>query len=435
MDIQCVKWQPGQTDGRLQAFLKRDAVSVEADETARRVLDDIRNRGDAALLEYTRQFEGIELTSGNLLVGKAEIKAAAGHVDPEFKRAAQQTMERVETFAKAGMRSDWEIATPFKGRLGEVFHPLERVGVYVPGGAAPLVSTVLMTVPIARVAGVKDICASTPAQNNGTVNPYILYTLDLCGVSEICRLGGIQSIGAMAYGTETIRKVQKIVGPGGPYVTAAKRLVYGDVGLDMVAGPSEIAILADETADPGYVAADLLSQAEHGSGMEKCLFVTTSRKLAEKVVVELHNQCETLSRRDAVEKVLQEGTLLVIVDSVEEGITLCNIFAPEHMELIVERPHKYLKAVNSAGALFIGPWTPECTGDFVAGPSHVLPTGGTAKVFSGLTVDDFRRRMSVIEFTRDDLAATWPVIEAFGRVESLDAHARSARIRFEPLGK
>jgi histidinol dehydrogenase len=235
----------------------------------------------------------------------------------------------------------------------------------------------------------------------------------------------------MAYGTRTIPKVQKIVGPGGPYVTAAKRRVYGDVALDMVAGPSEIAVLADDAAQAAFVAADLLSQAEHGTGAEKALLVTPSRKLAEAVRDELLQQTETLSRKEQIRQVLARGTLIVVVDKLDDGMELCNRFAPEHLELHVREPRRWVEKVHSAGAVFVGAWTPESAGDFVAGPSHVLPTGGTAAMFSGLTVEDFRRRTSVITFTRADLKDVLPVIEAFGRVEGLDAHARSATIRFE----
>ena len=259
----------------------------------------------------------------------------------------------------------------------------------------------------------------------------MLFRSDLAGATEIYKIGGIQAIGAMAYGTQTIRKVQKIVGPGGPYVTAAKRLAYGDVDLDMIAGPSEIAVLADETAPPPYVAADLLSQAEHGTGQEKALLVTPSARLAEAVQAELGKQAETLPRREAVGRVLAEGTLLVVVDNLDVGMDLCNQFGPEHLEILTREPRRWVQKVRSAGAVFLGVCTPECAGDFVAGPSHVLPTGGTAAVFSGLTVDSFRRRTSVIGFTRADLIEVLPVIEQFGRVEQLDAHVRSAKIRFE----
>jgi len=315
--------------------------------------------------------------------------------------------------------------------LGEKFVPFERVGVYVPGGASPLVSTALMTVTLAKVAGVPEIVACTPVGKDETVNPHVLFALELAGATEIYKTGGVQAIGAMAYGTRTIDKVQKIVGPGNAYVTAAKRMIYGDVALDLVAGPSEVAILADESADARHIAADLLSQAEHGTGLEKTLLVCSSEALAEEVRLELLRQYETLPRQDLIEKILKQGTLLVVVKSVEDGMVLCNRFAPEHFELLVKEPKTYLKQVTCAGAVFLGHWTPEVVGDFVAGPSHVLPTGGAARSFSGLTVNDFQRRISVVEYTEADLKETLPTIQTFSRVEELTAHGRSATIRFE----
>jgi histidinol dehydrogenase len=291
-----------------------------------------------------------------------------------------------------------------------------------------------MTLTLAQVAGVPERVACTPAGKDGRVNPYILCALDMAGATEIFRIGGIQAIGAMAYGTRTIRKVQKIVGPGGPYVTAAKRLVYGEVALDMVAGPSEIAVLADETAHPAHVAADLLSQAEHGTGSEKALLVTPSEAMARAVRAELETQSARLVRQGPVAEVLARGCLLLVVENLEAGIALCNRFAPEHMEVMVRNPERVAAKIRTAGALFIGPWTPEAVGDFAAGPSHVLPTGGTAAYFSGLTVEDFRRRISLIHFTKKDLEETVSVVEAFGRVETLDAHARSATIRLGRAG-
>jgi histidinol dehydrogenase len=352
-------------------------------------------------------------------------------VDAPFRIAARETYKRVTTFSRAGMKKDWKIFSPKGGELGEQFVPLDRVGVYIPGGQAPLVSTVFMTVTLARVAGVQEIVACTPSDANGKVNPYILFALEMAGATEIYRVGGIQAIGMMAYGTKTVPRVQKIVGPGGAYVTAAKKLVYGEVALDLVAGPSEIAILADDTAPAECVAADLLSQAEHGTGQEKAILVTTSSALATKVSEQLLAQAELLSRKAAIHKVLEKGTLVVVVNTLDEGMDLCNQFAPEHFEILVREPRSWLRKVRTAGAVFFGMWTPESVGDFVAGPSHVLPTGGTATMFSGLTVDDFRRRTSFMAFTRADLQETLPVIEAFGRVEGLDGHARAARIRFE----
>ena len=416
---------------KIEDFLLRPPIEKGADEIARKVLEDIKRRGDSAVLKYARQFDRAPSTMVKLQVSKAEIAAAKKAVDAEFKAAAKEAHKRIAQFAVAGLREDWKMPAPQGGWLGEKFVPLDRVGAYIPGGAAPLASTALMTLTLAQVAGVPELVACTPANGEGKVNPYILYALDLAGATEIYKVGGIQAIGLMAYGTKTITKVQKIVGPGGPYVTAAKRLVYGEVALDMVAGPSEIAVLADESANPAHVAADLLSQAEHGTGSEKALLVTTSEKLAKEVRAELDAQAKTLTRKAPVAKVLARGCILAVVPNIGKGIELCNRFAPEHMEVITKSAESVAKKITSAGAIFIGPWTPEAVGDFAAGPSHVLPTGGTAAFFSGLTVEDFRRRVSLIHFKKGDLKETASVVEAFGRVETLDAHARSASIRLK----
>ncbi len=433
INIRCVQWTPDKAVAAVTRFLKRPSIDPAAESAAREVLEDIKKRGDTALLKYIREFDGASLTARQLPITASELNEAREKVDREFKLAANEACKRITRFAKAGLSSDWTMSSPKGGILGEQFVPYDRVGAYIPGGAAPLASTALMTVTLARVAGVPEIVACTPADEDGRVDPFLLYSLELAGATEIYRVGGIQAIGAMAYGTKTIAPVQKIVGPGGPYVTAAKRLVYGHVALDSVAGPSEIAILADDSASPVHVAADLLSQAEHGTGQEKVLLVTSSGRLAEKVEAELIRQSATLNRETAVREVLNKGTLLVVVETLDQGMELINRFAPEHFELLVHQPRSWLKKIRCAGAVFVGQWTPECAGDYVAGPSHVLPTGGSAAFFSGLTVDDFRRRTSIVAFTSADLKETLPVIEAFGRVEGLDGHVRSARARFEAL--
>lgn len=433
INIKVLSWRPDRASAPVTRFLKRPAIDPEAEQVARKVLDEIRAGGDTALMECIRKFDGAQMTARQLKVTAAELGSARDSVDREFKLAATEACKRITKFAKAGLSSDWTMSSPKGGILGEQFVPYDRVGAYIPGGAAPLASTALMTCTLARVAGVPEIVACTPAGKDGAINPFLLYALELAGATEIYKVGGIQAIGAMAYGTKSLPAVQKIVGPGGPYVTAAKRLVYGDVALDSVAGPSEIAILADDSASPVHVAADLLSQAEHGTGSEKTLLVTNSSRLAEKVKVELIRQAETLTRADAVRQVLKKGTLLVVVETLDDGMELINQFAPEHFELLVHQPRAWLKKVRAAGAVFVGPWTPECAGDYVAGPSHVLPTGGAAAFFSGLTVDDFRRRTSLVSFTSADLKETLSVIEAFGRVEGLDGHVRSARSRFEAI--
>lgn len=426
-----VKWGTDKKYKKVEDFLLRPSVEEKAMEAAARILALVKESGDKAVIDCCRLYDGSNMSTRRIRVKPEEIAEAKKAVDADFKKAAQEAHGRIVEFAKNGLRDDWEMQTPKGGMLGEKFIPYDRVGAYIPGGAAPLASTALMTLTLAKVAGVKELVACSPADAEGKLNPYILYALDLAGATEIYKAGGVHAIGAMAYGTKSIAKVRKIVGPGGPYVTAAKRQVYGDVALDMVAGPSEIGILCDTSANPAYVAADMLSQAEHGTGSEKAMLITTSPKQAEAVRAQLIKQAELLSRSEPIAEVLTNGVLLVVVKDLADGMRLSNLFAPEHMELIVKNPDKWADKVTSAGALFIGEWTPECVGDFVAGPSHVLPTGGTAAYFSGLTVEDFRRRMSLIRFTKEDLEDTLPAVEAFGRIETLDGHARSATIRFD----
>ena len=404
--LRIVEWSAGKPQSRaVTNFLARSAFPEEAEKAASEVLAAIRTEGDAAVAHYVEKFEGARLTPKRFRVTEKELAAAEAAVSPDLKRAVKDAYARVMRFSKASLRKPWTMKTPKGGSAGEFFSPMDRVGVYVPGGTAPLASTSVMTVTLAAAAGVKEIVACTPAGPTGTPNPVLLYALKLAGATEVYRVGGIQAIGLMAFGTKTVKKVQKIVGPGNAYVTAAKRQVYGYVGIDQVAGPSEIAVLADGTVSAQWVAADLLSQAEHGSGWVKSLLVTQSKSFAEEVKA--------------------------VTPTVEEGLELVNRFAPEHFEIMCKDALKLMKGVRSAGAVFAGAWTPESAGDFVAGPSHVLPTGGAANMFNGLTPDDFRRRHSFVAFTKGDLAQTKSTIEAFARVEGLDAHGRAATIRFE----
>lgn len=412
-------------DGRIEKFNARPAFPQEAEDAAFKVLAEIRRDGDRAVRKYVAKFEGYKGKDLKVDVGEPDIPA-------KIRAAVKDAHRRVMKFSKASLREAWSMKTPGGGKAGEFFSPMDRVGVYVPGGTAPLASTSVMTVTLAKAAGVKEIVACTPAGKTGEVNPVLLYALKLAGATEIYRVGGIQAIGMMAYGTESCRKVQKIAGPGNAFVTAAKRQVYGYVAIDQVAGPSEIAVLADGSVDARWVAADLLSQAEHGSGLEKSLCVCTSREFAEKVRAETLAQTEKLSRRELVERVIdRDGILIVVAKDLEEGMEVVNRFAPEHFEIMTKDALRVMKGVRSAGAVFAGAWTPESAGDFVAGPSHVLPTGGAANMFNGLTPDDFRRRHSFVAFTKKDLAETRATIEAFAEVEGLDAHGRAASVRFE----
>ena len=430
--LRIVDWSAKKKPSKVvTSFLARSAFPAEAEAAASAVLAAIRARGDAAVAEYVAKFEGAKLAPAQFRVSAAELKKVDAAVPAALKRAVKDAHARVLRFSKASLRTPWTMKTPRGGRAGEFYSPMDRVGVYVPGGTAPLASTSIHTVTLAKAAGVKEIVACTPAGKTGAVNPVLLYALKLAGATEVYRVGGIQAIGMMAFGTKTCRKVQKIVGPGNAYVTAAKRQVYGYVGIDQVAGPSEIAVLADGTVPAKWVAADRLSQAEHGSGWEKSLLVTQSRSFAEEVKRELLAQTETLSRKALIQRVIdRDGILFAVTPTLAEGLELVNRFAPEHFEIMCRDALKLMKGVRSAGAVFAGAWTPESAGDFVAGPSHVLPTGGAANMFNGLTPDDFRRRHSFVAFTQADLAETRRTIEAFAAVEGLDAHGRAASIRF-----
>lgn len=430
MNIPIVFWSERRPVPEVDAFLKRPAFNPKAESVAAEMLADIRERGDEAVLAAVSRVDGVELSPSEMRISDEEIKAAVRAVPPAIRRNVQEAYRRVAAFAKAGLRKDWHIRTEHGGRLGERFLPLDRVGVYIPGGTAPLASTAIMTATLARVAGVREIVACTPCAKDKSVNPVLIYALTIAGAAEIYRVGGIQSVGMMAYGTQSVRPVQKIVGPGGAFVTAAKRLVYGHVALDLVAGPSEICVVADKTGNPEWLAADLLSQIEHGTGSEKALFITDDADLANAVADEVRKQLPELPRVGRMAPTIENGgMMLAVVPTIEEGIALSNAFAPEHLELMVSGARKYLPKVTAAGAVFVGQWTPESAGDFAAGPSHVLPTGGAASKFSGLTVEDFRRRTSVIEYARKDLSDAYPVIKTFGDIEGLDAHTRCATLR------
>ncbi len=429
MNIPIVTWHPDRPSGPVDDLLCAPPVDPAAESTAHAALEAVRKEGDRAIARLIRRYDGARLSPVRFRVTETEMAEAVRRVKPAFRRAVRVVLRRVERFARAGMRADWRIPTRGGGFLGERFVPLRRVGVYIPGGAAPLASTVLMTVPLARVVGVREIVACTPSRADGSVDCHILCALQIAGATEVYRIGGIPAIGAMAFGTATIRRVDKIVGPGGAYVTAAKRLVYGHVALDMVAGPSEIAVLADASAFPAAVAADLLSQAEHGTGRERVLLATPSAALASAVRDELPRQAAALSRPEAIRRVLEHHTVLAITPDLDAAIELVNRFAPEHLEIQTRHPEIVARRISSAGAIFLGSWTPESAGDFAAGPSHVLPTGGTARFFSGLTVEDFRRRMSLLKLTRADLMEMRPEIEILGAVEGLPGHVRSVATR------
>ena len=416
-------------DLRLGEMLRREAFNREIDAAAQAIIDDVKARGDDALVDCARKFDHVELTPDIFRVTDAEIDAAIATLPPATTAAVDLAVANIQDFYRQRLPQDWSYSPRPGVTLGEQFHPLDIVGCYVPGGTAPLVSTVCHTVAIAATVGVREIIVCTPPHADGSVHPALLYACRKAGATAVYRLGGVYAVAAMAYGTATIPRVEKICGPGNAYVAAAKRAIYGAAALDLVAGPSEILILADETANPAYVAADVLSQAEHGSGREQAVLVTTSRTLLDAVAAEIPRQAARLTRQACVTKVLENGVFLVEAKDLDDAARIASSYAPEHLELQVADPQALAPKITAAGAIFLGPYTPEPVGDYVAGPSHVLPTGGTAKFFNGLTADAFIRRTSLVHYEREALLAEQPALAVLTACEGLDAHGNSAAIR------
>jgi histidinol dehydrogenase len=350
-------------------------------------------------------------------------------VPKSFIAAVKRIRRNVSDYHKRQLPREWTFDAGMGSTLGELIRPVASVGAYVPGGTAPLVSTLLMTVVPARTAGVRRIAVATPPDKEGSVNPHILATADLLGVEEVYKMGGAQAIAALAFGTATVGRVDKIVGPGNIYVTEAKRQVFGDVDIDCIAGPSEILVLADGTANARYIAADILSQAEHGTGEEISVLVTDSDEVARDVADEVGRQLKQLGRKDMMARVIRKGTFAVVTKDLNEAVRFTNGFAAEHLEVMVKKPKALVKRITNAGAIFIGPYSPVPVGDFVAGPSHVLPTNGAAKSFSGLSVLDFVKRIGTVNYTRKKLDSVSRDLRTIAMVEGLDAHARTAEIR------
>ncbi len=394
------------------------------------VLTAIRTQGDAALLGLAEKFDRIILTQETLRVSPEEFTAAREAVLPDVLAALEAAHANVLAFAKQSLRQNWTRTNDQGAIVGEIFQPFRRVGLYVPGGTAPLVSTVLMTATLAQAAGCEEIVVCTPCGKDGKVNADMLVALQLAGVTEVYRVGGAQAIGAMAYGTDTIKAVDKIYGPGNKYVVEAKRQVFGTVAIDSLPGPSEIMVLCDDTAQAAFVAADLLAQAEHGHDGE-IILVTTSQRIIDDVQQEIQRQLAVLPRAEIIRDIIEQGAWLVLAKDLAEGISLCNAYAPEHLSLVVANDESVIPQIRTSGAIFLGDYAPVAAGDFVAGPSHTLPTGGAGKSFPGLTVDQFQRRTSIVRIDRDALAKTAPIVAKFSEMEGLQAHGRSATIRLE----
>jgi histidinol dehydrogenase len=413
----------------IQEKLNRQAGSLEAvDRTVKEIMEEVKKNGDQALLDYTEKFDHVRLT--NLKVTKEEIEAALDNADPEFLSVLQTAKENITAYHEKQLEKSWYSTDGNGIVLGQQITPLKRVGTYVPGGKAAYPSSVLMNVIPAVVAGVSEIVMTAPPRPDGQIDANTLTAAAVAGVTEIYKVGGAQAIAALTYGTETIPPVDKIVGPGNIYVARAKKFAFGQVDIDMIAGPSEICVIADESANPSFVAADLLSQAEHDE-MAASVLITDSKKLADKVQKELEKQLNQLERESIARTALQDYGHIFIVENLEDGYELANELAPEHLELMVPNAFEQLAKVRNAGAIFLGPFSPEPLGDYFAGPNHTLPTSGTAKFSSPLGTYDFIKRSSVIYYNEKELEKVKDQIITFAEEEGLTAHANSVRIRFE----
>jgi histidinol dehydrogenase len=399
-------------------------------EVVHRIMADVREKGDAAIVDYVKKFDGADITPDQFRVTEAEIEEGYAAAPQALKDAMERSAENIRQYQAAIKITDpAPVYNAEGGKLWVRYSPLDRAGLYVPGGMASYPSSVLMTAVPAQVAGVESIVMCSPCGPDGKVRPEALAAARIAGVTEILRIGGVPAIAAMAYGTEAIESVAIIVGPGNSFVTAAKKEAYGAVTLDMLAGPSEILIIADSSANPRFLAADLLSQAEHNPAAS--VLLTPDAAIAEATMAELEKQLPELSREDAARDCLEKFGFIGVTNDLDEAVALANQFAPEHLELAVDEPEALLENIRNAGAVFMGHWTPEPVGDYMAGPSHVLPTGGSARFFSGLSVNDFLRRTSVLQYSREALKKTMADVDLFARSEGLDAHARAAMIRAE----
>lgn len=414
---------------RLRDIFRRSSViSSEIEDAARRILEDVRDRGDEAVAELTERYDGVRPST--LRVDATAIDEAFSNLTADLRSVLEEASDNIRRFHEHQRRESWYVDDGDGVTLGHRIVPIDRAGLYVPGGTAIYPSTVLMNVIPAQVAGVKEIHLASPPGPDGLPRPLVLAVARLLDIETVYAVGGAQAIGAFAYGTDTVPKVDKIVGPGNAYVAAAKKLVFGRVDIDSVAGPSEIVVLADGDADPEFAAADLLAQAEH-DGRASAVLVTTSESLARQVQDQIAQMLPLMARREIIEASLRDYGACVVAASMEEAITAVNELAPEHLELLVEDPWSVMDGVRHAGAIFLGPYSPEPVGDYFAGPNHVLPTAGTARFASALGVDDFVRKQSVIAYSRERLARTGPRIMSFARAEQFDAHARAIEIRLK----
>lgn len=431
MGMKIVKLTENERNNILENLLKRSPGQYgEYEGTVREILDNIRERKDEALFEYTEKFDGAKINAGNIKVTKEEIEEAYKAVDPGMIEIIRKSLANIYEYHKKQVRQSWFDSKPDGTILGQKVTPLSRAGVYVPGGKAAYPSSVLMNIVPAKVAGVEEVIMVTPPGKDGKVYPMTLVAANEAGADTIYKVGGAQAIGALAFGTESIKKVDKITGPGNIFVALAKKAVYGHVSIDSIAGPSEILVIADETANPRYVAADLLSQAEHDE-MASAILITTSEELAKKVSDETDGFLKELSRSEIIKKSLDSYGYILIAKDMQEAVDTANEIASEHLEIVTKNPFDIMTRIKNAGAIFLGEYSSEPLGDYFAGPNHVLPTNGTAKFFSPLSVDDFIKKSSIISYSKEALGDIHKDIEKFAESEQLTAHANSIAVRFE----
>ncbi|MCI9141502.1 MAG: histidinol dehydrogenase [Lachnospiraceae bacterium] len=429
--MRIVNLTPETKSSLLNDLLKRSPNHYsEYEESVNGILEDVRNNGDRALFAYTKKFDRFELNGDNILVTEEEIREACHSLDDNLLPVIQKSAENIRAFHQKQLRSSWFDTREDGSLLGMKFTPVARAGVYVPGGKAAYPSSVLMNVIPAKVAGVREIIMTTPPGPDGKVNPGTLAAAHIAGVDRIYKVGGAQAVAAMAFGTESIPKVDKLTGPGNIYVALAKKAVYGYVGIDSVAGPSEILVLADETANPRYVAADLLSQAEHDE-LASAILLTTSAELAKKVSAQAEAFAQELSRSEIIRKSLDNYGYILVAETMEDAIDAANEIASEHLEILTANPFEVMAKIRNAGAIFLGEYSSEPLGDYFAGPNHILPTNGTAKFFSPLNVEDFMKKTSIISYSAQALEKVHKDIETFAESEGLTAHANSIKVRFE----
>lgn len=415
----------------LEDLLKRSPNNYGAyEDKVAAIVDDVRKRKNKAVFEYTEKFDHAKIDVSNIKVTKEELEEAYTQVDPELIEVLRKALVNIRSYHEKQKRTSWFDSKEDGTLLGQKITPLARVGVYVPGGKAVYPSSVLMNIVPAKVAGVGKIIMTTPCNAEGKVNPTTLVAANEAGADEVYKVGGAQAIAALAFGTESIEKVDKIVGPGNIYVALAKKAVYGFVNIDSIAGPSEILVLADETANPRYVAADLLSQAEHDE-MASAILITTSMELAKKVSEEVDGFVKILSRKDIISKSLEQFGYILVAETMQDAIDAANEIASEHLEIVTANPFEVMTKIRNAGAIFIGEYSSEPLGDYFAGPNHVLPTNGTSRFFSPLNVDDFVKKSSIVYYSREALEAVHEDIEKFAKAEQLTAHANSIHVRFE----